>query len=198
MVSCICSGASVPSGFGHDHGVVLRFEAEVGPGIDERMPAAVDREQRGSMLDAEPGRDLVDREPEVRVGQRDPVELGPFAARDDVGHEARQARVQRRSSQQVRRDLRGDQQLVHARPLEVRFVARVVDLGHGPHARRHRLDGHDGQDRVHVRVVSRNRSGRSGRRRLPRSRPGRGRRHWSHRRSRSRRRCRPGSWARSR
>ncbi len=35
----------------------------------------------------------------------------------------------------------------------MRLMARVVHLRHGPDRRRHRLDGHDRQDRVHVRLV---------------------------------------------
>ena len=78
-----------PEPLGHDDRVVAGLELEVGRRVHERVPAAVDREQRRPVLAAQPRRDLVDRHAAVLVRQADPVELGPLAAGHDVGHESR-------------------------------------------------------------------------------------------------------------
>ena len=153
VASLISSGAERSERFGHDDRIVAHLEDEVGARVHERVAAAVDRQQGGAMLRAQPCRDRVDRQADVRVGDRDPIELGAIATRHDVGDDPGQAGVQRGPRQQVRRDLRRHEEFVDIGPPEVGLVARIVDLGHGPDAGRRMLDGHDREDRAHVRIV---------------------------------------------
>jgi hypothetical protein len=107
----------------------------------------------GPVLAPEPGAHLVDRQAEVRGRQLDAVQLGALPARDDVRDERGEARVQGGPGEEPGRQAGRDEDLVHSGPLEVLDVARVVDLGDRPDTGRDGLDRHDGQDRVHVRLV---------------------------------------------
>jgi hypothetical protein len=133
--------------------VIARLQPEISLGIRHRMPVARDRQERRVVVAAQLGRQLVDRDADVLLGQGDAVELGALAARDDIGHELGEPRVQSRSRQQVRGQARGDEDLIGLGAPEMVDVHRVVGLHHGAHIGRDRLDGHDRQDRAHIGLV---------------------------------------------
>ena len=87
----------------HDR-VVALGQPEVRRRVDLRMTVAADRQQGRRVVGPQLRRELVHREPDELGGQRDPVELGALATRDDVGDQLGQPGVERGAGEQPRGD----------------------------------------------------------------------------------------------
>jgi hypothetical protein len=109
-----------------------------------------DGDERGLVVATQVGRQLVDGEADVVVGQPHAVELGPVAAGHEVGDDLGEPGVERGPGQQARGGARGHHDLVGVRAPEVVGVLGVVDLDDRAHVRRHGLDRHHDQDRAQV------------------------------------------------